>query len=64
MDKIDILFYASISLMLLGLGFVIMFKNSLFILGGLMVGIGMFSMLLILAGKIFTVIVDGLVREY
>jgi len=62
MDRVDILFYASITLT--GVGILIMLFKGLFMFGGLMVGTGMFSMLLILTGKIFVTIVDGLGRGF
>ena len=61
-DIVDVLFCVSIFQTLLGLG-VILSKDP-FAFGGLMMGVGVFSMLLILAIKIFVTIVDSLGRGF
>ena len=63
MDRFDILFYTTIIITCLGLGFLgISYSPNAapypFRVGMFLVGIGIFSMLLTIAAKLFTVIVD------
>jgi len=63
MDRFDILFYTTIMITCLGLGFLgISYSPNAtpypFHVGMFLVGIGIFSMLLTIAAKLFTVIID------